>query len=107
MRSFTDVRELIAEQPPGISTTSVTGMTVAPPIAEYDAIVIEDMQPALPEEASQGFPPILGLIIPFTGAIMLNDRGGNEPVPEPASMIALGAGLAGYITVRRRKKQTA
>ncbi len=108
LQSSTDVRELIVEQPPGISTTSVTGTTVAPPIAEYDAIVIEDMPPALPEEASQiVIPPILGLIIPFTGAIMLNDRGGEAPIPEPASMIALGAGLAGYFTVRKRRKQTA
>ncbi len=108
LRSSTDVRELIVEQPPGISTTSVTGTTVAPPIAEYDAIVIADMPPTMPEEASQiVIPSVLGLIIPFTGAIMLSNSGGSEPIPEPASMIALGVGVAGYMAARRRRKQAA
>jgi hypothetical protein len=108
LRSSTDVRELIVEQPPGISTTSVTGTTIAPPIAEYDAIVIEDMPPALPEAAPQNIiNPVLGLIIPFTGAIMLNDKGGEQPIPEPASMIALSAGLAGYMVSRKRRKKAA
>jgi hypothetical protein len=109
LRSSTDVRELIVEQPPGISTTSVTGTTVAPPIAEYDAIVIADMPPAMPEEAPQGLviPPVLGLIIPFTGAVMLGSEGGPEPIPEPASMIALGVGVTGYMAARKRRKQTA
>jgi hypothetical protein len=66
------------------------------------------MPPALPEEAPQFvIPPVLGLIIPFTGAIMLNDQGGPEPIPEPASMIALGVGVAGYMAARKRRKQTA
>lgn len=108
LHSTTDVRELVVEQPPGIATTSVSAISVAPPVAEYDAIVIEDMPPAFPEEAPQiVIPPVLGLIVPFTGAIMLNDRGSNPPIPEPASMIALGTGIAGFMVARRRRKQTA
>jgi hypothetical protein len=108
MRSVSSTRELIAEQPPGISTTSVTGMAVTPPIAEYDAIVIAEIEPAaplLPEGSGQVILP-LALIIPFTGGILFNDQGG-EPIPEPGSMLALGTGLAAFAAYRRRKKQAA
>lgn len=104
LRSSTDVRELIVEQPPGLGTTSVTATSIAPPIAQYDAIVIEDMAPPVPEEAPQNFLPVLGLITPLTGAIMLNDRGGSNPIPEPGTMIALGVGIAGFAAARRRRK---
>lgn len=105
MRSLTSIRDLSVSQPPGISTTSVTGMAVTPPIAEYDAIAIAEIEPAMPvmpETAAQVIVP-LGLLIPFTGGILYNDRGG-EPIPEPASLIALGAGVAGLAALRRRRK---
>jgi hypothetical protein len=108
LQSSTGVRELIAEQPPGISTTSVTAMTIEPPISEYDAIIIEDMAPAIPEESPQLISPTaLGLIAPFTGAVMLASKGSSQPIPEPASMIALGAGVAGYVTARKRRLKKA
>lgn len=107
MQTMTDVRELIVEQPPGIATTSVSAMTVVPPIPEYDAILIAEIPPALPAEGSPQLISPLALLVPFTGGLMLAGGGGSEPIPEPASMIALGAGLAGYMAARRRRKATA
>lgn len=109
MRSVSSTRELVAEQPPGISTTSVTGMAVTPPIAEYDAIVIAELAPAAPMVPSEGAGQLvlpLALIIPFTAGILFNDQGG-EPIPEPGSMLALGTGLAAFAAMRRRKKSAA
>jgi hypothetical protein len=108
METMTEVRELFVAQPPGISTTSVTATTVVPPIPEYDAITIAEIAPAQPAEVSgQAIAP-LALLIPFTGGLLLSGGGGgSQPIPEPASMIALGLGVGGYIVARRRRKKTA
>lgn len=102
MKTMTDVRELVAEQPPSIGSNELTGTTVVPAIPEMSAISIEDVAPAFPEEGgAQVIIPTL--LIPFTAGILIND-GGNAPVPEPASMIALGGGIA-YLAARRRRKK--
>jgi hypothetical protein len=105
MTSMTEVRELFVAQPPGISTTSVTATTVVPPIPVYDAITIAEVPPANPAEVGgQSIAP-LALLVPFTGGLLLSGGGSGEPIPEPASMIALGLGVGGYLVARKRRKK--
>lgn len=106
MQAMTEVRELFVAQPPGISTTSVTATTVVPPIPEYDAITIAEIPPANPSEAAgQAIAP-LAILIPFTGGLLLSGGGGgSQPVPEPATMIALGLGVTGILAARKRRKK--
>lgn len=104
LRAVTDARELIVENPRGIGTEIITKTTVTPALPAYDAITFEDtMPPMLPvETSSQGFDNPLALIIPFTSGILIN---ATQPIPEPASFFALGTGVFGLISLRRRKKR--
>ena len=102
LRTVTDARELVADIKPGIVTPIITETTVTPTLPSYDAITFEDtMPPMFPvETSSQGIDPI-GLIIPFTSGILIN---AVPPIPEPASLFALGTGVIGLLSLRRRKK---
>lgn len=104
MKTMTDVRELVAEQPPGIGSDELTGTTIVPAIPEMSAITIDDVPPANPFEGGAQIIIPAAILVPFTAGVLVNS--GSAPVPEPASMIALGSGVA-LLIARRRKKKSA
>ena len=102
MKTMTDVRELVAEQPPSIGSSDLTGTTVVPAIPEMSAITIDDVPPANPFEGGAQVIIPASLLVPFTAGVLINS--GNAPIPEPASLLALGSGVAFLVARRRRKK---
>lgn len=86
-------KEVIVDAPPAPSTAVVA--TEVPPVGEPIAPI---MPPATPRPQSNIVPMLLGL----AGAVAFFPSGGDQPVPEPMTMLVMGGGLA-YMAARRRK----
>ncbi|HXH59743.1 MAG TPA: PEP-CTERM sorting domain-containing protein, partial [Fimbriimonadaceae bacterium] len=107
MNTATDMRDLVAAQPPGIATTDLTATTIRPVLPEASAITIADVPPATPSFSAPQIILPAAVLIPFTAGVLVNPGSGHQPVPEPASMAVLALGFGSVIGLRRRKKSKA
>lgn len=94
------------------SASSLVAMSTIPADPIVAAPVIQDMTPVTPiappiPEVAPGVVSrstnLLPLLIPAGIIAASIDDGGEEPVPEPATMTAIGVGLAALAARKRRK----
>lgn len=104
MKSFTDVRALVTDPPTGIDVGTMTRTVVPPVVPETAAITFTSEPPTNPVYTAGQLIVPAGLIIPYTANILIST---GKPIPEPASMLALGLGMASFAAMRRRKKAKA
>lgn len=84
---------------PELVPTVLVAMQPAPPVVPE--LVVEQPPVAVPvATATQSIPLWPLLALPLVGG---STSGGDNPVPEPATMIALGAGAAAVMARKRRK----
>ena len=94
------LRELVASAPSGIGHQELAATTQTPGLPDIDAMLLAYTPPPIPVFTSS--PQLIEmLVIPFTAGILI--RSGN-PIPEPGTLLVLGAAVSGFIVARRRRK---
>jgi hypothetical protein len=93
-------RDLVMETPE-TSFIEATPSVAAPGNVEVNAADVLPTTPNVPQVSRSSFPYILPLGL---GALFGFNNGSSPPVPEPCSMLVLGAGGAALVAARKRKK---
>lgn len=85
----------------------------APVTSETTPVLMSNVSPVLPEVATlpmaasaPGVPgvPGIGWVLPLAAGFLVSGGGGGSPIPEPATIIIMGAGVAALAARRRNKK---
>ncbi|MCH7903519.1 MAG: PEP-CTERM sorting domain-containing protein [Armatimonadetes bacterium] len=94
------LRELAGSPPSGIGHQELVATTQTPGLPDVNAMLLAHAPPPLPVFTSS--PQLIGaLVVPFTAGFLFN-RG--NPIPEPATLLALGMAISGFVVARRKRK---
>ena len=93
------LRALAGSPPSGIGHQELVATSQTPGLPDVNAMLLAHAPPPLPifESRSQ---LIAVLVIPFTAGFLVN----KGPIPEPATLLALGVAITGLAAARRRRK---
>lgn len=95
-------RDLVATKMPETSFIESTPNLAAPGEVETNAADVLPTTPNVPSVSRAAFP---ALIFPLTAGLLLGlNKGDTNPVPEPCTMLVLGAGGAALIAKRKFRK---
>lgn len=94
-------RDLVA-QTPETSFIEASPELAAPGTVEINAADVLPTAPNVPQVQRGSFPYILPLGL---GALFGLNNGGTSPVPEPCSMLVIGAGTAAMVAFRKRNRK--